>query len=89
MKVYSFIVYKMNTGHLILLVIAAVILAYCMMRKKEYYGTQSYKYVDSGENAMYCEHNQDCEWDTARTVTLRDGSEGVCTLNGLACRSFY
>ena len=78
----------MNTGHLILLVIAAVILAYCMMRKKEYYGTQSYKYVDSG-NAMYCEHNQDCEWDTARTVTLRDGSEGVCTLNGLACRSFY
>lgn len=35
-----------------------------------------------------CTFVPDCLWDTARWVTLPDGSEGVCTLNGIACPAF-
>ena len=35
-----------------------------------------------------CEFNEECLWDTGRTITLRDGTEGVCTLHGKACPSF-
>lgn len=35
-----------------------------------------------------CEFNEECMWDTARTVQLSNGMEGVCTLHGIACPSF-
>ena len=35
-----------------------------------------------------CEFQPACLWDTARTIQLSSGQEGVCTLHGIACPSF-
>lgn len=39
-------------------------------------------------DANGCEFQEPCLWDTARWITLSDGTEGVCTLNGKACPAF-
>ena len=39
-------------------------------------------------NAAGCEFQEPCLWDTARWVTMNDGTQGVCTLHGMACPAF-
>lgn len=46
------------------------------------------KQIHQLADANGCEFQEPCLWDTARWITLSDGTEGVCTLNGKACPAF-
>ena len=64
-----------------------VTLIYNLFSSKDDYKYLYYRGY-SGYSPNVCENNPDCLWDVARTVTLKDGSPGVCVLGGKACPSF-
>ncbi len=39
-------------------------------------------------NRGKCEFNYHCLWDISRWVPMKDGTQGMCTLGGLACPAF-
>jgi hypothetical protein len=74
----------MKNSVFIILIVIAIAIGICV------YMSKSEKYAGrfSGPYANACEFNTACMWDTARTVQMKNGMEGVCTLNGMACPAF-
>ncbi len=57
---------------------------------KTFSGDESDNYMRFGgpPYTSSCEFQPACLWNTARTVQLSNGMQGVCTLHGIACPSF-
>ena len=71
---------------IIVIVVILVVIFFGRCNKDESYRniTQAW----NSQNISACEFNESCLGDSARTVQLSSGIEGVCTLDGIACPSF-